>query len=82
MEDWKARLILSLMGSWKGIKTNVVIPALHRVGTALTVWMLSRGVPQDPAEQIATGVIALGLVLFDFFADWMSRRAAVAKAKP
>jgi hypothetical protein len=81
MEDWKARLILTLVGSWQGIRTKVVIPVLNRTGSIMTTWMLARGVPNDLAEQIATGVIAVGLVLFDLIVDQMRLENASQKAR-
>lgn len=78
--DWKAKLAVLLAGGYGGIKNNVLMPLLGRLGTALTVWMVAKGAPEELATQVATGVTALGLILFDLLVSWMNRKTAARKA--
>lgn len=79
--DWKAKLVLALAGSWAGIKQNILLPVLGRVGTAVTAWLVTTvGAPDDLAQQVAVGVVAFALILYDLMIDWMNRKAAVRKA--
>lgn len=79
--DWKAKLLLALVGSFDGIKTNLLLPVLSRVGTATSVWLaVTLGADAKLAEQVAAGVIAFGLIMFDLLVSWMNREAAIRKA--
>lgn len=81
--DWKAKLLLALVGSFDGLKTNVLMPILARAGTATTVWLaVTLGADAKLAEQVAAGVIAFGLIMFDLLVSWMNRKAAIRRAIP
>ena len=66
------------------LSRNVVVPALGRIGTAVTGYLVGAGIPQDHSTALGLGVAAAGAVAWDWFVDWWSRKAAekrgVAKA--
>lgn len=76
--DLLQKLALGLFGP--AMRENVLMPALARVGTALTVWLVAQGVADDLARQVALGVVAVGLIAWDFVISWLNRRNVVVKA--
>lgn len=79
--DWKAKLLLALAGSWAGIRQNILVPLLGRIGTAMTAYLVaSVGAPEELSQQVAVGVVAAGLIIYDLMVDWMNRKSAVRKA--
>ena len=54
-------------------------PLLQRVGTAVGVWLIAQGVGEPLATQVATGVIAAGLIAAEFAIRWWLKRNEAAK---
>ena len=79
MDNWKAKLAVLLAGGYGGIKNNILMPLLGRVGTFVTAYLVAQGAPHELATQVAAGVAAFGLIVFDLLIDWMNRKHAVAK---
>lgn len=78
--DIKTKLLLALAGGYKKIRDNVLLPLLARVGTFVTAWLVMQGAPHELAQQVATGVVAIGLIIFDLMISWMNRKEAARKA--
>lgn len=55
---------------------NLLKPLLSRIGTTAATLLVSYGVQQELATQVATGVTALGLILADLTIDWHNRQRA------
>ena len=80
LDNWKAKLAVFLAGGYGGVKENVLKPLLGKLGTAVTIYLVAKGAPSELAQQVAMGVSAVGLILFDLLVDWMNRKAAARKA--
>lgn len=79
--DWKGRLLLALVGGYSKIKENLLRPLLSRLGTMTATWlMVSMGAAEEPAQLVATGVVAFGCICFDFMMSWINRKDAAVKA--
>lgn len=61
------------------VSRNLVQPALARLGTVVTTWLVTRGAESSLSEKVAVGVISAGLILFDWIMDWAARKAAERK---
>lgn len=61
---------------WKTIQRNLLVPFIGRAGAVFTTWLVTSGVAQETATQIAGGVVAAALLLSDFFLDYANRKAA------
>ena len=81
LSNLPAALLLALLGSWPGIRENVLKPLLARMGTALATLLVSWGASAGHVEAFVAGFISLSLILFDLLVDWFNRRKAVARAK-
>ena len=78
--NWKAKLAVLLAGGYGGIKNNILMPLLGRLGTFVTGWLIAAGAPSELAQQVAIGVTAVGLILFDLLVSWMNRTETAKKA--
>lgn len=62
------------------IKTNILRPLLARVGTATSAALvMSLGTNPTIADQVAVGVMGVGLVIFDLVTSWVNRKAVTGK---
>lgn len=59
------------------ITTELLLPLATRAGTAITAYMVGAGVAQTYAEQVVTGLIALGLIALDLVGSHIARKRAV-----
>lgn len=75
----KTSILLALVGSWKGLRDDVVKPLLGRVGTGLAAWLVTLGAGQELANQVGIGVIAFGLICADLFLSHIGRKEVEAK---
>jgi len=80
LDNWKAKLAVLLAGGYGGIKNNILMPLLGRVGTFVVALLVANGAPEELAQQVAVGVAAVGLIMFDLLISWMNRKSAVRKA--
>lgn len=80
MNTLLAKLAVLVAGGYGGIKNNVLMPLLGRIGTFVTAFLVARGAPEELAQQVAIGVSAVGLILFDLLISWMNRKEAAKKA--
>jgi len=63
---------------WHALRENLLLPVLGRLGTAASMWLLSKGMPGEYVEQVETAV----LVFLMLFADWAyayARRQTIIK---
>lgn len=56
------------------IRKNVLVPLLGRLGTAAGTALAGYGLSADTAQQMPIAVTVMGLVMYDLFMDWLSRR--------
>lgn len=73
-------IVLALLGSWPGIRENVVKPLLARLGTIMATALVGWGASAGHAEAFVAGFGALALVVFDLVIDLVNREKAKAKA--
>lgn len=59
------------------LKMNVLYPALGRLGTGLTLFLIGQGVTQQHADWVAIGLTGVGGAVFDFSASWIRQRLIV-----
>lgn len=78
--NWKAKIAVLVAGGYGGIKNNILMPLLGRVGTFVTAWLVATGAPEELAQQVAIGVTAVGLIIFDLLVSWMNRKDVERKA--
>jgi hypothetical protein len=79
--DFKTKVITALLGGVHGIKNNILVPLLGRVGTASATVLVASGADGEAASLVSTGLVALGLILFDLVVDWMGRSDAARKGR-
>lgn len=58
----------------QGIKTNVLMPLLSRVGTASATILIGYGVQADLSHQVGAFVAAAAGLIFDLTVDYLERR--------
>lgn len=58
------------------IVENILRPLSTRVGTALATWIAAQGINYSYAENIALGIVAIGLVSADLVGSYFSRKMA------
>lgn len=56
------------------IKTNVFLPLVGRVGTAIATVLIGYGVQADLSHQVGAFVIAGAGLVFDLVTDWYVNR--------
>lgn len=56
------------------VLSDVLKPLARRVGTALAAVIVAQGVPNDTADQIATGAVAAMLLILDLVHSKFDRR--------
>ena len=80
MKTLLGKLAVLLAGGYGGIKNNILMPLLARVGTAVTAYLVGLGAPEEPSQLVAVGVSAFGLILFDLMVSWINRKEVAQKA--
>lgn len=79
MNTLLSKLAVLLAGGYGGIKNNILLPLLGRVGTFVTAYLVAVGAPEELAQQVAVGVSAIGLIIFDLMISWMNRKEVARK---
>lgn len=65
---------------WDAIKSNVLLPASTRMGTATAGALVAYGVESGHAATLGTALPVLVLVAVDFVLAWFRKRAIQNKA--
>ena len=65
---------------WDVVRKNFLQPALARLGTIVTTWLVATGGQADLAHQVGVGVVAAGLIAFDLILDRAARKDEARKA--
>lgn len=64
------------------LKNNIVLPLFGRIGTAVSVWLLSQGVQAQMVDTIVAGLLAVGMVGSELVLSFYARKRAVARGTP
>lgn len=53
---------------------EILFPLIRRAGTAVGIFLVAKGVDENTATQIATGVVAVAGVVFDLIGSHLERK--------
>lgn len=64
---------------YEGVRVNVLLPLLGKVGTAVTAYLVGQGINPDLSSQVSIGLMAVGAIAFDLLVDYARRIAGERK---
>lgn len=62
---------------WHGLRENVLLPVLGRMGTAAAVWLMSRGWPDEYLMQLETVLTVAAVLLVDWAYAFVRRQVII-----